>query len=71
MMYIHSNNEIDKRTNVSKIGNNISTDRRAVSLFQRCPNFLTTQCRIDGVKHACQKPGPRVQSFPCNSGCDS
>jgi len=25
MMYIHSNNEIDKRINVSKIANNIST----------------------------------------------
>ena len=25
MMYIHSNNEIDKRINVSKIVNNIST----------------------------------------------
>ena len=25
MMYIHSNNEIDKRINVSKITNNIST----------------------------------------------
>jgi len=25
MMYIHSNNEIDKRTNVSKIANDIST----------------------------------------------
>ena len=25
MMYIHSNNDIDKRTNVSKIANNIST----------------------------------------------
>ena len=25
MMYIHSNNEIDKRVNVSKIANNIST----------------------------------------------
>jgi len=24
MMYIHSNNEIDKRINVSKIANNIS-----------------------------------------------
>jgi len=25
MMYIHSNNETDKRINVSKIANNIST----------------------------------------------
>ena len=25
MMYIHSNNEIDKRINVSKIANNVST----------------------------------------------
>jgi len=25
MMYIHSNNEIDRRINVSKIANNIST----------------------------------------------
>jgi len=25
MMYTHSNNEIDKRINVSKIANNIST----------------------------------------------
>jgi len=25
MMYIYSNNETDKRTNVSKIANNIST----------------------------------------------
>jgi len=25
MMYMHSNNEIDKRINVSKIANNIST----------------------------------------------
>ena len=25
MMYIHTNNEIDKRINVSKIANNIST----------------------------------------------
>jgi len=25
MMYIHSNNEIDKRINVSKIANNINT----------------------------------------------
>jgi len=25
MMYMHSNNDIDKRTNVSKIANNIST----------------------------------------------
>jgi len=25
MMYIHSNNEIDKRINISKIANNIST----------------------------------------------
>jgi len=25
MMYIHKNNEIDKRINVSKIANNIST----------------------------------------------
>jgi len=25
MMYIHSNNEVDKRINVSKIANNIST----------------------------------------------
>jgi len=25
MIYIHSNNEMDKRTNVSKIANNIST----------------------------------------------
>jgi len=25
MIYIHSNNEIDKRRNISKIANNIST----------------------------------------------
>jgi len=25
MMYIHNNNEIDKRINVSKIANNVST----------------------------------------------
>ena len=25
MMYMHSNNEIDKRVNISKIANNIST----------------------------------------------
>ena len=41
MMYIHSNNEIDKRINISKIANNISTmgdDSTAVG----CNNRLIT-----------------------------
>jgi len=40
MMYIHSNNEIDKRTNVSKIANNIST--MVITVPQQGNSRLTT-----------------------------
>ena len=43
MMYIHSNNEIDKRTNVSKTANNLSTmgdDSTAVGCNSRLITVL-------------------------------
>ena len=49
MMYIHSNNEIDKRANVSKIANNISTlgddstaagcNSRLITVLVQCLNL--------------------------------
>jgi len=40
-MYIHSNNEIDKKVNVSKIANNINTVGD-VSTAARCNSRLIT-----------------------------
>jgi len=50
MMYIHSNNEIDKRINVSKTANNISTlgdnstaavcNSRLITVLVQCLNLL-------------------------------
>jgi len=39
MMYIHSNNEIDKRINVSKIANNISTMGDVISVSAGLQEF--------------------------------
>jgi len=41
MMYIHSNNEIDKKVNVSKIANNINTMGEN-STAARCNSRLIT-----------------------------
>jgi len=43
MMYIYSNNEIDKRINVSKIANNISTMGED-SILQQANNSSCTAC---------------------------
>jgi len=43
MMYMHSNNEIDKRINISKIANNISTmgdDSTAAVLVQHAHDIV-------------------------------
>ena len=52
MMYIHSNNEIDKRINVSKIANNISTvgDNNIATW---CNSRLITVL-VQGVRLSCR-----------------
>jgi len=41
MMYIHSNNEIDKRINVAKIANNISTvGDNSIAAKQTLKNYV-------------------------------
>jgi len=48
MMYIHSNNEIDKRINISKIPNNISTmgdDSGGIRFAIFSENQSTTVCQ--------------------------
>ena len=47
MMYMHSNNEIDKRINVSKIANNISTVGDN-STAARCNSRLITVLAHNG-----------------------
>jgi len=69
MMYIHSNNEIDKRINVSKIANNIGLSTMSDnSTAAECNSRLVTVL----VQHAhdySRYRGIRIVSSPGNNTC--
>jgi len=53
MMYVHSNNEIDKGVNVSKIANNISTivTRAAILMFPLLLQTVISNTDLYSVSH--------------------
>ena len=62
MMYIHSNNEIDKRINISKIANNISTVGLPLPLTVSCFSKIQIGCTFLVPAHP-GSPGQRAVMY--------